>query len=188
MSEDFSIENKLGPALRLFFHSQLFRTPSYPVHSFADQTIIITGANVGLGLEAARHFYRLNCARLILAVRSVPKGQTEKEDILQSVTHRIDAAAIEVWQLDLSNTISTLAFAQRANKELSRVDVVIENAGVNIKSQTMAEGIEQTLQVNVIKHLPSRTIAAAKDEGDECYVCKFAIAFDNCHFGGASLD
>lgn len=150
MSEDFPIKIELGPALKLFLRSQLFRTPSYPTHSFAQQTVFVTGANIGLGLEAARHFYRLNCAKLILAVRSVTKGQTAKEVILKSVTHRTDADAIEVWPLDLSSTASTVAFAERVNKELPRVDAVVENAGINSKIQTVSEGIEQTMQVNVI--------------------------------------
>ena len=150
MSEEIVIENKVGPALRLFLYSQLFRTPPYPTRSFSKQTVIITGANVGLGLEAARHFYRLNCARLILAVRTVSKGQTAKEDIAQSVKHRTDADTIEVWPLDLSSTQSTIAFVERVNKELSRVDVLVENAGINSKTIKIIEGIEQTMQVNVI--------------------------------------
>ncbi|KAF7563266.1 hypothetical protein G7046_g850 [Stylonectria norvegica] len=150
MSEEFEIENKVGPALRLFFHSQLFRTPPNPTRSFSNQTIIITGANVGLGLEAARHFYRLNCARLILAVRNVSRGQMAKENIIQSIKQRTDADTIEVWPLDLSSTPSTLAFAERVKEKLIRLDVLVENAGVNNKIMSFSEGIEQTMQVNVL--------------------------------------
>lgn len=150
MSEEFPIEPKLGHLLRLFFYSQLFRTPPHPAQSFAGQTVIVTGANVGLGLEAARHFYRLDCAKLIIAVRTVSKGEAAKEDIIQSVKHRTDANAIEVWSLDLASTASTVAFAERVNKDLTRVDAVIENAGINIKEYSVSEGTEQTIQVNVI--------------------------------------
>lgn len=79
---EFPITRNLIAGLRTFFYSQLFVTPSYPESSFADQTVIVTGSNTGLGLEAARHFYRLNCSRLILAVRTVTKGQTAKEEII----------------------------------------------------------------------------------------------------------
>ena len=47
----------------------------YPTESFEGQTIIVTGANTGLGLEAARHFTRLNAAKVILGCRSVSKGE-----------------------------------------------------------------------------------------------------------------
>jgi retinol dehydrogenase 12 len=147
---EFPIETKLGAGVRLFLYSQLFVSPQYPKRSFATQTVIVTGSNVGLGLEAARHFYRLNCARLILAVRTASKGQAAKEDIVQSVKHRTDPDAIEIWPLDQSSTESTLAFAERVKTELPRVDVLVENAGINSKLWVMSEGYEQAVQVNVL--------------------------------------
>ena len=151
MAEEFNINLDVGLTLRTFFHSQFFGTPPYPTRSFAGQTVLVTGSNVGLGFEAARHFYRLNCAKLILAVRTVSKGQSAKEDIVRSVKHRSDGAeAIEIWALDLDSTESTLAFAQRANQELGRLDAVVENAGINNAGWVVKEEFEQTIQVNVI--------------------------------------
>lgn len=145
----FPIQPNVGAGLRLFFYSQLFVTPPYPCQSFENQTIIITGSNTGLGLEAARHFYRLKSARLILAVRNVSKGEAAKEDIIKSVK-RHDAGVIEVWPLDLSSTESTLAFAERAKTKLLRLDVLVNNAGINSKLWIMTEGYEQAVQVNVL--------------------------------------
>ncbi|KIV83223.1 hypothetical protein PV11_05270 [Exophiala sideris] len=154
MSQEFNIQPNIGTALRTFLHSQYFRTPPYPTHSFANQTVIVTGSNVGLGFEAARHFYRLNCAKLILAVRTVSKGETAKEDIVRSVKHRTDGfEAIEVWPLDLSSTQSTISFAERVKSELSRVDIVVENAGINSPTWQVVEGFEHVIQVNVINTL-----------------------------------
>jgi retinol dehydrogenase-12 len=47
-----------------------------PVHhvDLTGQTVVVTGSNVGLGLETARHFARMNPANLILAVRNKQKG------------------------------------------------------------------------------------------------------------------
>ncbi|KAE8315397.1 NAD(P)-binding protein [Aspergillus transmontanensis] len=125
---EFRITPNLIAGLHTFFYSQQFVMPSYPESSFADQTVIVTGSNTGLGLEAARHFYRLNCAHLILAVRIVIKGQTAKEEIIDSVKHRSDPDAIKIWELDQSSTASTLEFADRVKTELPRVDVLVENA------------------------------------------------------------
>jgi len=149
MVEEFHIDLQSG-AYRAFFYSQLFRTPSYPSQTFVDQTVIVTGSNTGLGFEAARHFYRLNCAKLILAVRTISKGQSAKEDIVRSVKHRTDADAIEVWPLDLTSTASTLAFAECVKGQLTRVDILIENAAVNSSTWLLAEEFEQTFQVNVL--------------------------------------
>jgi retinol dehydrogenase 12 len=150
MADEFDIKLDMGLTLRTFLHSQFFATPTRPNTSFTDQTIIVTGANVGLGLEAARHFYRLNCAKLILAVRTVSKGESAKEDIVRSVRYRTDGAeVVEVWPLDLSSTKSTLAFADRV-KGLPRLDAVVENAGVLLHGWIVDEGFEQSIQVNVL--------------------------------------
>jgi hypothetical protein len=148
--KDFSISPNLGTGLRLFFYSQLFVTPKLPTQSFANQTVIVTGANSGLGLEAAQQFYRLGAARLILAVRTITKGQEAKEYIVQSTPQRSDPNAIEIWSLDLSSTGSTLAFANRVMKELPRLDVLVNNAGINSPEWAVYEGYEQAVQINVL--------------------------------------
>jgi len=38
-----------------FLHSQVLSMPPVPTMSFAGQTVIITGANTGLGFDAAKH-------------------------------------------------------------------------------------------------------------------------------------
>ncbi len=55
---------------------------------------------MGLGKEAARHFVGLNAQIVILACRSVEKGEAAKKDI-ESTTKR--AGVVEVWQLDLGS-------------------------------------------------------------------------------------
>lgn len=45
--------------LPAFFYRQLFVTPPVPSSDCSGKTIIVTGANVGLGKEAARHFVQL---------------------------------------------------------------------------------------------------------------------------------
>jgi NAD(P)-dependent dehydrogenase (short-subunit alcohol dehydrogenase family) len=153
MSEDFPISLSVGHSLRIAFRAQILNTPKYPTQSFANQTVIVTGANSGLGLEAARHFYRLNCAKLIITARSTEKGEAAKEDIVKSVPHRDDSEAIEIWTLDLANTKSVLTFAERVKNDLPRVDVLIENAGANNNDWKTFEGFEQTIQVNTLNTL-----------------------------------
>ena len=129
-----------------FIYSQFFVTPTYPTRDFTGETVIVTGANVGLGLEAARHVTRLNAARVILAVRSESKGQAAKREI-ESNTKR--TGVVEVWPLDLASYASVTAFAAKA-ATLPRLDAFVENAGIAASEFTMAEDNESTITVNVV--------------------------------------
>lgn len=111
-----------------FLYSQLFVRPAYPDRLFNGQTVIVTGSNTGLGREAARHFARLGAARVILAVRNTGAGEAARADIER--TTRCAPGTVEVWALDLGRPASVAAFAARADRELDRLDVLCENAGV----------------------------------------------------------
>lgn len=109
-----------------FLRSQFLQHPALPTTDCTGQTILVTGANVGLGKEAVRHFVRLNAARVILACRTPAKGAAARADI-EATTQR--PGVVDVWPLDLANYASIRAFVQRAATDLERLDVVVENAG-----------------------------------------------------------
>jgi len=117
-----------------------------PTQSFAGQTIIVTGSNTGLGLEAAIHFVRLDAAKVILAVRSVKKGEDAKTFIEEKTGKK---NVVEVWQVDMSSYDSIKAFAKNCGS-LDRLDVLLANAGVLKNTFDSAEGTEITITVNVI--------------------------------------
>ncbi|RYP68165.1 hypothetical protein DL771_006815 [Monosporascus sp. 5C6A] len=129
-----------------YFRSQLFTTLPRQSNSFAGQTVIVTGSNTGLGLEAARHIVHLGASKVILAVRDTSKGDSAKRSIEES-TGQLDI--VEVWHLDLSSYQSVKSFAKRAS-DLDRLDVVVENAGKLTHDFSMAEDNESTITVNVV--------------------------------------
>lgn len=132
-----------------FFKSQLFVTLPYPTKKFTNQTIIVTGSNIGMGLEAARHFARLEAAKVILAVRNMSAGLAAKKSI-ETSEKRLDV--VEVWELDLASYASVKSFAKRA-EGLERLDVVVANAGMYTFDFAMAEEDEATITVNVVSTL-----------------------------------
>jgi retinol dehydrogenase 12 len=78
------------------------------------KTILITGANIGLGFEAARELATHKPERLILGIRDGKKGETAKESILKTNTD----VRIDVWTLDYNSYASLIAFA----KQVAAVD------------------------------------------------------------------
>jgi NAD(P)-dependent dehydrogenase (short-subunit alcohol dehydrogenase family) len=136
-------------AMRHMLYSNLFVPLPYPVtdHDLSATIYIVTGGNTGLGLELGRHLLRLGVKRLIIAVRDVKKGNAARSDLLRS-TRRDDTAA-EVWYLDMDSYDSVRKFADRVN-ELPRLDGVCANAGLATTQFRRSEGIEKTLNVNVV--------------------------------------
>jgi retinol dehydrogenase 12 len=130
-----------------FLYSQFFVTPPYPRTDWSSKTVIVTGSNTGVGKEAARHFVRLGAAKVILAVRSLSKGEAAKEDIVNS--QRVRQKVIEVWELDLGSFESVKRFAERCG-HLERIDAVVENAGIATLEFRKVEGYESMITVNVI--------------------------------------
>jgi len=127
-------------------HSHLLFTPPPPTKKFTGQTIVVTGSNCGLGLEAARHFVRLDAAKVILAVRNLDKGNTAKASIEASEKR---TGVVEVWHLDLSSYDSVKAFAKKC-ETLERLDVMMENAGIVTFKYVKFEENESTITVNVV--------------------------------------
>jgi retinol dehydrogenase 12 len=132
-----------------FLHCQAFGRPRLPSNvDLTGRTIIITGANAGLGLEASRHVARMHATRLILACRNVEKGERAKQTILKD-TSRGGKTEVIVWELDMCRQASVAAFVERV-KGLDRIDAFVANAGVELEILRLAEGVEETLKVNIL--------------------------------------
>ncbi|KAK6581806.1 hypothetical protein PZA11_005503 [Diplocarpon coronariae] len=128
-----------------FLKSQWTALP-YPAADFTGQTVIVTGSNVGLGLEAARHFVRLGVSKVIIACRDPKKGEAAKRDI-EGSTKR--SGVVEVWLVDLGSYESVKQFCSKV-ATLDRLDVLVENAGIATSYYAELEGMESTVTVNVI--------------------------------------
>lgn len=113
-------------------------------------TYIVTGANSGLGFQAAKHLVALNAAKVVLAVRNVAAGETAKAEI-EEATGKTGVA--EVWTLDLADHESVKTFANRAIAELERVDALIENAGIAMAGGPLVGGHVAVVTVNLISTL-----------------------------------
>ena len=140
-----------SPAMSLlaaFIYRQFIYTPPVPTASFKGKTVIVTGSNVGLGLEACRWMVRLGASKVILACRNVEKGKVAAKDIQESTSCSPDT--LQVWQLDMSSYASVQAFSDRVKSDLSRLDALIGNAGVAPGSFRVTEDNEEAITTNVV--------------------------------------
>ena len=133
-----------------FLYRQFFITPPKvdpQLTRLHGQTGIVTGANVGLGLEACQQLLNLGLGHLILAIRNKNKGN----DARVSLSSQAPDAHIEVWELDMNSYDSVTAFTQRC-AGLPRLDFAILNAGVLKSTQEINEqtGHEEVVQVNYL--------------------------------------
>jgi NAD(P)-dependent dehydrogenase (short-subunit alcohol dehydrogenase family) len=148
----------------------------------SNQTIIVTGANSGLGFEASLHLSRLGVGKLILAVRTPAKGEEARTKILASTKQ--PQSSIEVWPIDMDSYDSIKAFAARASK-LPRLDGVLANAGIMTDKFALSEGNEKTLNVNVISTslLYLLLLPKMRDSGKQTgNLCRYTIPNSALHY------
>lgn len=58
-----------------FARDQWCALPPVEKVDLSGKTVLVVGANVGIGLEASKHFATMNPGRLIIACRNEGKGQ-----------------------------------------------------------------------------------------------------------------
>lgn len=113
-----------------------------------DKVIIITGANRGIGKEAAKELAKTG-AKIYMACRDLKSASEAREEIIRETGNQ----NIFAKELDLSSPNSIRKFADAFNKEENKLDVLINNAGLWSDKKIISEfGIEITFAVNVIGH------------------------------------
>jgi len=118
------------------------------VSDCAGRTVVVTGANSGIGLEATRVLAGAG-AHVVMACRSVDDAVEEREGILEECP----GASLTVRELDLADLGSVRAFADWTGEALGRIDVLYNNAGVMaIPRRETADGFETQFGVDHLGH------------------------------------
>lgn len=120
-----------------------------PTTSFTGKTVLVTGANAGLGFEAAAKFARLGASKLIFGVRSLDRGKEAQARIEQQT--RCGSDVIQLVQLDMASYESVEKFARHVNEQVPVLHAAVLNAGVAPPAHQLSqEGWEMSLQINVL--------------------------------------
>ncbi|KIA75777.1 short-chain dehydrogenase [Aspergillus ustus] len=150
MSANLESQSSFEATLLGFLSRQLTRPKQLLTSvSLTDQVALITGANAGLGLAAARQLLQLGLSHLVMGVRSVTKGEAAAAKLRE----QFPLSTITVWTLNLEDYESVCALADHC-LSLPRLDIAILNAGMlnatGAFATAQSTGHEITLQVNYL--------------------------------------
>jgi NAD(P)-dependent dehydrogenase (short-subunit alcohol dehydrogenase family) len=138
-------------AYGLITSSRLAAPEFPPTLQFARQTIIVTGATSGLGLEAAIHYVNLGASTVYITARNSAKGAEAIEAI---ETRTGTKGKVQSLILDMDTFAGVLKFVKDVKANIKSIDVVLLNAGVHtFDFQLSPDGWEKSLQVNTLSTL-----------------------------------
>ena len=148
------------------------------------RTAIVTGANSGLGLAAARELGRQG-ASVVMACRDLTKGARAKQEL----EAQVPGARVELAGLDLADLSSVASFAEsfRAGGD-GGLDLLINNAGVMAPPRRETkDGFELQFGTNHLGHfaLTARLIGAMEGREDARVV---TVSSNGHKLGRISLD
>ncbi|TMW59798.1 hypothetical protein Poli38472_004867 [Pythium oligandrum] len=120
------------------------------IPSLDGKVAIVTGANSGIGyvtaLELARHG-----ALVVLACRNEERGKKAERKLKDEL--KTSAGDVEFLQLDVSSLRSIKSFVQTFRAKHSRLDLLINNAGIMaVPFAETEDGLESQMATNHLGH------------------------------------
>ncbi|XP_071962126.1 retinol dehydrogenase 11-like [Antedon mediterranea] len=132
----------------LYYIRQSFIGKCHSDAKLVGKTIIITGANTGIGRETAKDLAARG-AKVILACRNTEKGYSAKQYIEQTTGHK----EVFVHKLDLASLASVREFVKEYKDNHDSLDILINNAGVMCCPQWETEdGFDMQFGTNHLGH------------------------------------
>lgn len=126
----------------------LFRAAWSSAERLEDNTVLITGANTGIGKETAIDLAKRG-AKVIMACRDMDRGQAAVKEVIEQSGNK----NVVCMKLDLADSKSIREFAEAINKGEPKLNILINNAGVMVCPYgKTADGFEMQIGVNHFGH------------------------------------
>jgi len=111
------------------------------------KTYAITGANSGIGFEAAKYL-GVAGADIVMLCRSPSKAKPAQKELAEQIKGKVDLV-----QMDLSDLSSVRAAAAEIRKKYSKIDGLINNAGIMQPPQSKTvDGFDLQMAANHLGH------------------------------------
>jgi NAD(P)-dependent dehydrogenase (short-subunit alcohol dehydrogenase family) len=116
------------------------------VPSMKGKTVVVTGANSGIGFETAAGLAGAG-ARTLLTARDAQRGRAA----VQAIIERTGNQEVELVALDLASLVSVRAAAADVLERCPHLDVLVNNAGLVLTARReTTDGFEMTFGVNLL--------------------------------------
>jgi NAD(P)-dependent dehydrogenase (short-subunit alcohol dehydrogenase family) len=133
---------------RPLYHKTIFMWTKDNIEDQTGKTIIVTGANTGIGYETALVLYEKG-AHVVLACRNMHNAETA----ITRIKQHNGKGTLEAGILDLSDLTSVKKFAETFLQKHPQLNVLINNAGVAVPPASFTtEGYELQFGVNFLGH------------------------------------
>ncbi|CAD8157178.1 unnamed protein product [Paramecium octaurelia] len=111
------------------------------------KTVVITGANKGIGFGILENLIQKQSYKVIMACRSVELAQKSRTQLLEK--YNLSQDRIDTIELDISNSNSIDKFIQEFTTRFHQADILINNAAVAVKSDDFnLEVVQYTFKPN----------------------------------------
>lgn len=114
------------------------------------KTALITGANSGLGFEAAVHLASQGWERVILACRTEQKAKSARAELVQ----RVGRDPFEEIAIDVSDNKGVARAVEQLGERGIKIDHLVLNAGL-VSGSTVnrsVDGVELTMAASLVGH------------------------------------
>ena len=143
------------------------------LNQIPEKTVLVTGANAGIGRATATELARMG-ARVLMACRSAERGAEAQA----AVVAEVPGASTELLIADLSSGEGVRALAEQTLQHTDRLDVLVNNAGVFTPSYIpTVDGFETQFAVNhlapfllthllrdlLVKSAPARVVTVSSE-------------------------
>ena len=117
------------------------------LENLTGKTFVITGANSGIGYEAAKYLGNAG-GDVVMVCRSLDKAEKAKENLLQTVKGSVD-----IIQMDLSDLSSVRKAAGEVRAKYDKIDGLVNNAGIMMTPQAKTvDGFDLQMGANHLGH------------------------------------
>ncbi|KAE8286680.1 Retinol dehydrogenase 14 [Larimichthys crocea] len=135
---------------RLFPVQKAAKLLRFPAGTMRGKTVIVTGANSGIGKALAGELLKLQ-ARVVMACRDRRSAEEAAKDLKKEAGP--EQGEVVIKHLDLASLRSVRRFCEEIQQEESKIDVLINNAGIyQCPYMKTEDGFEMQLGVNHLGH------------------------------------